>query len=87
MESLKQEVIDYVQLKDEIKKLIDRKKNLEKHICLIMDQHNISALELPDGSNLNYLVKESLTLTKDKQKPKPKQKTKTKTKKTEDQDD
>lgn len=64
MDRLKTQVTEYVALKDDLKRLTERKKLLEKSICNIMDDGDISTLELPDGTNLNYKVTETLSLTK-----------------------
>ncbi len=66
MESLKRDVVEYVQLKEDLKKLTDRKKVLEKNICMKMEQNDINTLDLGNGSTINYLVKEALTVTKEK---------------------
>lgn len=68
MEALKREVMEYVQIKDELKRLMDRKKLLEGKICAVMDKYDLNTLELPNGSNLNYKVKEVLSFTKEKSK-------------------
>jgi len=39
-----------------------------------MEEFDISTLELPDGKNLNYKIKETLSLTKDKTKAKKEEK-------------
>lgn len=74
MDLLKRQISEYVQIKEDIKKIMDRKKQLEKMICTTMDENQISTVELPDGMNLNYQVKEALTLTKEKNKTKKEQK-------------
>lgn len=70
MDLLKKQVAEYVALKEELKRMTDRKNQLEKAICSTMDEFDISTLELPNGSNLNYKVKETLSLTKEKTKSK-----------------
>jgi hypothetical protein len=68
MDVLKREVAEYVALKADLKRMTDRKNQLEKKICSTMDEFEIDTLQLPDGSNLNYKVKETLSLTKEKAK-------------------
>lgn len=70
MDVLKKQVAEYVQLKEELKRMTDRKNQLEKAICSTMDEFEISTLELPGGNSLNYRVKETLSLTKEKTKTK-----------------
>jgi len=70
MEVLKRQIEEYIIVKEDLKKITDRKKQLEKTICTMMDENNISTVELRDGSNLNYQIKESLALTKEKGKTK-----------------
>lgn len=70
MDILKQRINEYVEVKEELKKQGDRKKLLEKIICTIMSERNISTVELPDGMNINYLVKDALTVSKEKGKKK-----------------
>jgi hypothetical protein len=66
MDQLRKHVAEYIELKISIKKLTERKKILEKTICQTMGDSDVDTLELPDGSNLNYAVRESLTLAKSK---------------------
>ena len=68
MDNLKKQVAEYCKLKDDLKIMTERKNTLEKSICSIMDEFEISTLELPSGGSLNYKVKETLSLTKEKQK-------------------
>ncbi len=70
MDVLKRQVAEYVTLKADLKRMTDRKNQLEKTICSTMDEFEIDTFQLPDGSNLNYKVKESLSLSKDKTKTK-----------------
>lgn len=71
MDLLKRQVAEYCTLKEDLKRMTDRKNQLEKAICATMDEFEIATLELPNGNgNLNYKVKESLSLTKDKTKTK-----------------
>jgi len=74
MDILKKQVAEYCALKEDLKRMTDRKNQLEKLICSTMDEFEISTLELPNGSNLNYKVKETLSLTKDKTKAAKKEK-------------
>jgi hypothetical protein len=74
MDALKKQVAEYVQLKEELKRMTDRKNQLEKLICSTMDEFDIDTLQLPNGSNLNYKVKETLSLTKDRTKSKKEEK-------------
>jgi len=64
MDTLKKQIAEYLQLKEDIKRMMERKNQLEKNICSTMDEHEITSFELPNGSFLNYKVKESLTLDK-----------------------
>ncbi len=66
MDLLKQQITEYLQIKEDIKKITDRKKLLEKKICDTMNEYNVATFELPNGSNLNYQIKNALTLTKEK---------------------
>jgi hypothetical protein len=68
MDLLKRQVTEYVGLKADLKTITERKNLLEKTICSAMDEFGVDTLQLPDGSNLNYRVKESLVLAKDKTK-------------------
>lgn len=70
MDALKRQVAEYCALKEDLKKMTERKNQLEKSICSTMDEFEISTLELPNGNSINYKVKESLSLTKDKTKTK-----------------
>lgn len=70
MEQLKRQVDEYCSIKNELKKLTERKNHLEKSICSIMEEFDVTTLELSDGHSLNYKVKETLTLSKDKTKSK-----------------
>ena len=70
MDQLKKQVAEYVQLKEDLKKITERKNQLERAICSTMDEFEISTLELPNGSFLNYKVKETLSLVKEKNKTK-----------------
>lgn len=70
MDLLKKQVSEYCMLKEDLKKMTERKNQLEKTICSTMDEFDISTLELPNGNVLNYKVKESLSLTKEKSKAK-----------------
>lgn len=72
-ELLKVEVDEYVKLKTDLKKMVDRKNQLEKNICSAMEKLDVDTLELPDGSNLNYKVRETSSLVKNKA-PKEKEK-------------
>jgi len=75
MDILKRQVSEYCLLKEDIKRMTDRKNQLEKTICGTMDEFDVSSLELPDGKILNYRVKESLILGKDKTKAKKEKET------------
>ena len=68
MDMLKKMVAEYVQLKQDLKTITERKKLLEKTICSNMDQMDVSVLEMPDGTKLNYSVKEAITVSKEKAK-------------------
>lgn len=68
MDKLKPDVVRYLQIKDQLKSLIDEKKNLEKRICETMAKYNVTTVELPDGKFLNYEVKESIAVKKEKDK-------------------
>jgi len=70
MDLLKRQVAEYCTLKEYLKRMTERKNQLEKAICSTMDEFEITTLELPNGSNLNYKVKETLSLTKEKAKTK-----------------
>ncbi len=70
MDILKQRINEYVEVKEELKKQGERKKLLEKIICTIMNERNISTVELPDGMNINYQVKDALIVSKEKGKKK-----------------
>jgi hypothetical protein len=70
MDALKKQVAEYVSIKEDLKRMTDRKNQLEKLICSTMEQFEIDSLLLPNGSNLNYKIKETLTLTKEKIKTK-----------------
>ena len=70
MDILQQRSNELVEVKEELKKQGDRKKLLEKIICTIMSERNLSTVELPDGTNLNYQVKDIITITKEKGKKK-----------------
>ena len=63
---LRKKVVEYVHVKEEIKKLMERKKVLEASICSTMSESETDTLELPDGTHLTHQVKESLTLTKER---------------------
>lgn len=66
--TLKKQVAEYCSLKEDLKKMTDRKNQLEKIICTTMDHNDVTTLELPNGNSLTYKVKESLSLTKEKTK-------------------
>ena len=68
MDILKRQVAEYCTLKTNIQEMTERKNQLEKTICATMDEFQIDVLELPDGKNLKYKIKESLTLSKTKAK-------------------
>ena len=70
MDILKKQVAEYLAIKSDLKKMTERKNELEKTICSTMEEFDIDTLQLPDGNNLNYKVKETLSLTKDKAKKK-----------------
>jgi len=70
MDQLKKQVAEYVQLKEDLKRMTERKNLLEKAICSTMDEFEISTLELPNGNSINYKIKETLSLTKEKTKSK-----------------
>lgn len=70
MDQLKKQIAEYCMLKEDIKKMTERKNQLEKAICSTMDEFEISTVELPNGDSLNYKVKETLSLTKEKTKSK-----------------
>jgi len=64
VEELKKVVAEFINLKDEIKKATERKNLLEKKIVQEMQQLEVSAIELPNGSSLSCKVKESITVKK-----------------------
>jgi hypothetical protein len=70
MDILKQRIAEYMEVKEIIKQSGDRKKILEKVICGIMSERSLDTVILPDGSNLNYLVKDIITVSKEKAKKK-----------------
>jgi hypothetical protein len=72
METLKRSVAEYVLLKEDLKRMTDRKNQLEKAICSTMDEFEITTFELPNGNSLTYKVKESLSMIKEKTKAKNK---------------
>lgn len=71
MEDLKSQVAEFTQIKESIKKLTERKKELEQIICVTMEENEVSTIELPNGSNLNHKVKDSLSISKEKAERKP----------------
>jgi hypothetical protein len=83
MDELKNQVSEYTQIKEQLKKLMDRKKELEQIICSTMNEHEVSTIELSNGTNLNYNFKESLKFSKEKPKQNPKSKSKPKSRKKE----
>jgi hypothetical protein len=70
MDKLKPNVVRYLQIKEQLKSLMDEKKVLERTICETMAKHDVTTVELPDGKFLNYEVKESIAIKKDKEKEK-----------------
>lgn len=60
MEDVKTSVAEYHRIKEDMKKLGDRKKLLEAEICKLMDQFEIESFELPDGTFLVFSSKHSL---------------------------
>lgn len=56
----------YIELKENIKKMTEEKKQLESKICKVMEDNGMSTLDLGNGTNLNYMIKESLNIGKKK---------------------
>jgi len=87
MDQLKKQVTELIAVKDEIKRLTERKKVLEKAICETMNHEDVDKLELPNGSTLTYQIKDVLTLKKEKEGTSAKTKTKGKAKAKSDAED
>lgn len=66
MDELRQNIAEYIRVKEQSKIINDRKKELERIICDIMGKNNIETVELPDGKNLVHVIKENLTISKEK---------------------
>ncbi len=72
MDILEQRTNEYLEVKEELKKQGEREKLLKKIICTIMSERNLSTIELRDGTNINYEVKDTLKISKEKGKKKDK---------------
>ncbi len=68
MDVLKRQVAEFVAIKEELKKMTERKNQLEKTICSTMDEFELDGIELPDKSTLSYRIKETLTVKKESKK-------------------
>jgi hypothetical protein len=66
MDSLKQKVNDYIQVKEQMKMLTEKKKLLETFICDTMNENKVNELILSDGSTLRYQLKENIKVEKEK---------------------
>ncbi len=66
MDIIKQKINRYLQVKESLKVLNEEKKELEKIICDTMSENKLTSIELPNGSVINYLTKESITIKKEK---------------------
>ena len=66
MDTIKQKINRYLQLKETLKSINEEKKELEKSICDTMADNNLTSIELPNGSVLNYSTKDSITVRKEK---------------------
>lgn len=65
MDVIKQKINRYLQVKESLKVLNEEKKELEKTICDTMADNKLTSIELPNGSVINYLTKESITVKKE----------------------
>lgn len=66
MDTIKQKINKYIQLKDTLKSINEEKKEIEKSICDYMADNNLSSIELPNETVMNYSTKDSITLLKNK---------------------
>lgn len=66
MDVIKQKINRLLQVKESLKVLNEEKKELEKIICDTMVDNKLTSIELPNGSVINYLTKESITIKKEK---------------------
>lgn len=60
MDDIRSSVAEYHRIKEDMKRLGDRKKSLEAEICELMDRFEIESFELPDGTFLVFSSKQSL---------------------------
>jgi hypothetical protein len=67
MDTIKQKINRYIQLKESLKSMNEEKKELEKSICDTMSENNLTSIELPNGSVINYQTRESISIKKDKE--------------------
>lgn len=65
MEDLNKAGTLYFEIKDEIKRLTNEKKQLESKMYNLMETHNISTIDLDKGRSINYNNKRSLVCKKD----------------------